>query len=181
MKAQDILLLLRLNQLWQQPKPAEMSIRALSDSLGVSKTEVSRAMERCRKNGLIYPERGTGLPKVQTSGLKEFLLHGFRYVFPAEKGALQRGLPTSFAAPGLKQLLQSAGTHIQVWPDAQSADYGESVQPIYPSVPTIARQNSQLYRELALLDSIRLGNARESGIARQALTQALDGVSPDNP
>ena len=39
--------------------------------------------------------------RLNRSALLEFLLHGIRYAFPAEKGSLTRGVPTGYAAPPL--------------------------------------------------------------------------------
>jgi len=37
--------------------------------------------------------------------LNEFLIHGIKYVFVAERGELTRGKPTRYAAPPMKDLL----------------------------------------------------------------------------
>jgi len=52
---------------------------------------------------------------------------------------------------------------------------GFALEPIYKSVPQAVKQDSRLYAVLALLDSIRIGGARERGFASDLLTKMLEG------
>lgn len=201
MKGQDLLLLLKLVSLshrqaspwaaadWAETAPLSAmesvteppggqdpySVRALEESTGISKSEVSGGLRRCQENGLLKAGRETGRPKVNTRGLYEFLAHGVRYVFPAKPGALVRGLPTAHAAPVLADRLLSAGEHIYVWEDAEGTQLGQCIEPLFRSVPMAARRDPELYALLALVDAIRLGQPREAGLARDLLEQHLRG------
>ena len=59
-----------------------------------------------------------------------------RYVFPAEPGPVYRGMPTAHSAPPLNALIRSTETY--VWPSAEGTARGESIVPLYPSVPDAA-------------------------------------------
>jgi DNA-binding transcriptional ArsR family regulator len=75
------------------------SVRALSASLALSKSEVSNSLNRCREIGLIHTNRLSGQPLVRREALLDFVKYGIRYVFPAKPGAVVRGIPTAFGAP----------------------------------------------------------------------------------
>ena len=82
-------------------------------------------------------------------------------------------MPTTFAAPILKGKLISAGDLIQVWPDAMGKHRGVAIKPLYKSVVYAAKRDSKLYDLLALIDSVRLGNAREANFALALLKEKL--------
>jgi hypothetical protein len=96
-----------------------------------------------------------------------------KFVFPAKPGAMTRGVPTAFAAPMLKSLLVSGGQYIYVWPFAHGSDMGQSVPPLFRSVPEAVQKDDGLYEYLSLVDAIRLGNQREAGLAGKRLSERL--------
>src|SRR5690606_15745850 len=102
------------------PSVAEdmFSVRALEESTGISKSEVSGSLRRCMDVGLAKPERGSGRPRANTRALLGFIMTGIKCVSPARPGPLVRGIPTAHAAPVLAGRLLSAGEHIHVWEDA---------------------------------------------------------------
>ena len=72
MKGQDILLLLKLVSLENQQPNADqaaehVSMRALEQSTGISKSEVSNALNRCITAGLAKLGRNGALPQVNTA------------------------------------------------------------------------------------------------------------------
>lgn len=177
MKSQDIVLMLKLASMARQGDlPADAySMRALEEATGISKSEVSSAMKRCFEVGLAKPERKTGMPRVNGKALYEFIAYGLKYVFPARPGAVVRGLATAHAAPVLAGKLLSGGEQVYVWPDAEGKLSGQSVEPLFKTVPKAIRIDEALYAMLALVDSIRLGNEREASFAKQMLkTYLLD-------
>ena len=155
MKSQDILLLLKIvclnNESWNQKPVAE--------SLGLSQSEVSESVARCKYAGLIDPKG----KKVMKLALLEFLQFGLRYVFPQKPGAVVRGIPTSHSAAPLKDKIES--TEHYVWPYAKGTVRGHSIIPLYPSVPEAALKDAKLYELLALVDALRVGRAREKELA----------------
>ena len=71
----------------------------------------------------------TIFPKIQSTSLYEFLLHGIRYVFPAKIGGLTRGIPTSYAAPILRNEIVSGNDPIPVWPHSEGNEKGLALEP----------------------------------------------------
>jgi len=177
MKSQDILILLKLVSLHQNPgvQPADFSVRSLAASTGISKTEISASLNRSFDVGLARHDRKNQLPVANSKILLDFIISGIRYVFPANPGAVVRGMPTSFEAPGLEGLLSSVGEYHYVWPDSESSDSGQGIAALYKTAPLAGKKDAKLYQSMALVDAIRLGNAREVAIAKDALKKRLGG------
>jgi hypothetical protein len=164
LKPQDAVVLLKLAVAeggWTYP--------SLAESLGMSSSEVHGAVARAKQAGL-YNER---LRSPNRKALLEFLVHGIRYVFPAERGAMTRGVPTAHAALPLSAKLMADGEPPPVWPDAEGTVRGEGLRPLYRSVPEAARRDPALYELLALVDAIRSGRARERNLAIEELEVRL--------
>lgn len=155
--------------------PAEhYTARALAGAVGISKTEVSAPLRRSLDAGLARRDRHSGLPRVNRSALLEIGEHCLRWVFPVRPGPLARGVPTGFAAPVLADQVFSAGKKPYVWTDAHGKATGQSISPLYKSVPMAVRRDSDLYAMLALPDALRLGQPRERAIARERLAAMLE-------
>jgi len=166
MKPQDILLLLRIirlgNASWKQLPMAE--------SLGMSQSEVSEAVARC-KYALLLDHTGK---QVMRQALMNFLQHGLSYVFPQRPGAIVRGVPTAHSAAPLNDIIVSDEAY--VWPYAKGTMRGQSIQPLYSSVPSAAIKDPELHELLALVDALRVGRAREKALAVDKLKKRiLDG------
>lgn len=164
MKPQDVLLLLKIvsnnTPSWNQ-KP-------MAEALGLSQSEVSEAVGRCKFAGLLAPNGKV----VMKMALMEFLQFGLRYVFPVKPGAVVRGVPTSHSAKPLSDEIQS--TEAYVWPYGKGTVRGHSILPLYPSVPEAALKDEKLHELLALVDALRVGRAREKELAITALKKRLD-------
>lgn len=188
MKPQDIVLLLKLVSLQQAgglipgspavreapPLAADAwSVRSLGDAIGISKSEVSAALKRCVFAGLVAFDRETGRARANADGLYELLAYGVRYVFPVKRGFSVRGIPTAHSAPVWAGRLLSGGNQVFVWADAEGDAVGERIEPLFRSVPAAVRRDRYLYDMLALVDSIRLGRAREVELARKLLKEYL--------
>lgn len=186
MKSQDIIILLKLISLRQQGSGLHRdadnmggfvddpySARSLASALGISKSEINNSLNRSIYSGLVIKDREQSQPVVNIKALFEFIVFGLKYVFPVKPGPLSRGMATSFAAPVLNKKLMSAGESVLVWPEADGRDHGQAVEPLFKSVPFAAQQDDVLYASLALVDAIRLGNARERTIAREELKTRL--------
>ena len=185
MKSQDIVILLKLVCLqhrnhgdvkYNEYAIDSYSSRGLEAALGISKTEVNASINRSISVGMAIADRNTGHPKVNRKALFEFIIYGLKYVFPAKLAEIARGIPTAFAAPGLKGELMSSGDYIHVWPDPNGKEKGQSISPLFKSVPMAVSKDPCLYEYLALVDSIRLGNPREVKIAINLLQERMDGV-----
>ena len=67
----------------------------------------------------------------------------------------------------------SGGDLIHVWPDAYGNRKGQSVTPLFKTVPGAVKKDHSLYEYLALIDAIRLGNAREANLANKILREKV--------
>lgn len=184
MKSQDIVVLLKLVSLQdhEQAKDPDVphregedpySVRGLEASLGISKTEIAASIKRSLASGMASKSRNTNRPNPNRRNLRNFILNGLKFVFPAKPGSMQRGLPTAFAAPVLKDSLHSAGNLIHVWPYARGREMGQSIEPLFKTVPEAAEKDERLYAYLALVDAIRFGNQREANLAGDLLKEML--------
>ena len=164
-RPQDILILLKLC-LWPEREWRHMD---LAVELGLSQTEVSFALERCRASGFLDEAK----KRVNRSALLEFLVHGLKYVYPARPGALCRGVPTAHSAPPLSKRIVSDEHDQYVWPYGEGKRGGQAMEPLYASVPFAAERDSHLHELLALVDAIRAGRARERAIASEELEKKV--------
>ena len=165
-KGQDILVLLKL--IAQSGKKA--SYMQLAASLGMSPSEVHAAVGRLALAGFLNTEER--IPNRQA--VREFLVHGLRYVFPMErKGGLCRGIPTGQGAPMVKSSFDTKGEPQPVWPDAAGKVRGLGVLPIYSAAPKASMHDPDLYKLLVYCDLLRGGQARERAWAEQQLDKAL--------
>jgi len=116
MKSQDILVVLKIlskaiaNKAWIQ--------QDLAKELGLSVGEINASLKRNQKSGFLNSE---SLPIKYA--IKEFLLHGFKYCFPAEIGQPTRGVKTAHAADFIANKLISNEAP-PVWPDPDGMDKG---------------------------------------------------------
>jgi len=142
----------------------------LAVDLYMSPSEVHASMQRARAARLIHgPELGD---RVNVKGLEEFLVHGIKYAFPAEKGGMTRGMPTASAAEPLS-LKMTQEDPVPVWPFEQGSRRGYAFSPLYRRAPQAALKDHDLYELLALVDALRDGGARERDLAKRALSVRL--------
>lgn len=161
LKPQDILVLLKL-----AVHPGEAwSYGSLASSLKLSSAEAHAAIKRATLAGLINIRHRRPI----RASLEELLVHGVKYVFPAQRGPITRGIPTAHAAPPLVAEFIATDELPPVWPDPEGTIRGETLEPIYRSVPQAARLDNKLYEALALLDAIRIGRVRERKRAEDLL------------
>src|SRR5262249_20807357 len=119
----------------------------LAMALGMSQSEVTMSLERSRRAGLIDETKR----QVFKKALLEFIEHGLRYVSPAARGALVRGVPTAFSAPPLSDKIVTSELDTYVWPSPDGSKRGQAIEPLYPSVPKAAMRNPPLHELLALV------------------------------
>lgn len=166
MKQQDLLVALKILASGWPGTYAKLGLQ-----LGLSPSEAHAAVTRARKEGLLHPLENSPI-KI---ALAEFLVHGVRYVFPAELGSLTRGMPTSYAAPPLSnEFSYSNDELVPVWPDPNGDVRGSALKPLYHSAPKAAREDAKLYEWLALIDALRAGRARERELAAKIIGSRLD-------
>jgi len=165
MRPQDIVVLLKIvsihNQQWRNID--------IANALQVSPSEVSEALNRCRIAGLIDSKKRS----VHINSFKEFLIYGLKYVFPVEPGAVVKGIPTAHSASPINEHIASGGD-VYVWPYAKGNQRGQSIEPLYKTLPAIIQEDKMFYELLAIVDTIRVGRARELKIAIEELEKRLE-------
>lgn len=164
-KPQDIAILLKLASLGDK-KWRHVDLVA---ALGLSQTEISFALNRCRTAGLLDSTK----KKVMKAALLEFLVHGLKYVFPARPGPISRGLPTAHSAAPLAGKIVAQAEDMYVWPYENGRARGQAIEPLYEKAPQAAEKDKTLYELLALVDAIRVGRAREQAFAIKELEARL--------
>jgi hypothetical protein len=170
LKPLDIVVLLKLSLGSGRPSFAE-----LARDLRLYPSEVYTSLKRGRASHLV---KGTNREEtVNRTALLEFLLHGIRYAFPAETGALTRGVPTSYAAAPLNKSIAGSSDPPPVWPFAGGSVRGYSFAPLHKNVPAAALEDNRLYELLALVDALRDGRARERALAARELTKRIETPS----
>ena len=162
MRPQDIMILLKK----LTPEGRNMNGKELSDSLGISAAEISMAMERNRVAQLVDADK----KRVNVLALKEFLVYGIKYCFPAPLGRIVRGMPTASSASPINQAIASNG-NILVWKDSSGTVRGQSITPLFPTAVEASKKDPDLYALLSIVDALRIGNARERQVAVDCLNQ----------
>lgn len=170
MKEQDLVILLKK----LTSKGRGLSVRKLSEELGMSASSVSDSLERCKQAQLIDRNK----KRVNILALQEFLIHGVAYTFPAQAGRVGRGFPTYVSASPLKEQI-TAGADAYVWHDLHGTARGQQITPLYPSVPKAAQEDNELYELLVIVDALRMGRAREKEIAVNELNKRFEHYAED--
>ena len=157
LKQQDIFIMLKL----VGRDGSEWSYTALSYELSMSASEVHAGVKRAVAARLLDMHRKIPIK----TNLLEFLIDGVKYAYPPDRGGLTRGMPTSYAAQPLRELIMQPDEPPPVWPDPHGQVRGYEFSPLYSAVPHACKADSKLYELLALVDAIRDGRARERQIA----------------
>lgn len=170
LKPQDVMVVLKLCTYMASRPP----ISVIANDLSMSPSEVHAAFKRLHLARLLHVPELEDKPNI--SALEEFLLHGLKYVFPAEHGQVTRGVPTSFAAPPLKKEIAVGDDLPPVWPWPEGDTRGVGLKPLYKTAPGAALRDPSLYELLALVDAIRNGRARERKSAERHLVHKLRSI-----
>lgn len=170
LKPQDIVVVLKLVALKGRP----WSYVQLANELCMSASEINAGVKRALKARLLVQLGEGKQPQPNRKALEEFLIHGVKYAFPPEHGAVVRGMKTSYAISPIADQLMIDGELPPVWPHAEGKERGVSLSPLYRSVPMAAEKDAVLYELLGIVDAIRAGRVRERQIAENLLTQRLN-------
>jgi len=167
LKPQDLFVLLALIS----RSGVAASYPELAEQTGLAVSAVHAALKRAAVARLVlFEERRPGVLKPQ---LREFMLYGAKYAFPAVWGSLVRGVPTAYAAAPLDQSIVPSTDPVPVWPHPKGLVRGLSLAPLYPSVPEAALKDKKLYALLSLFDALRSGQTRERNAAVKLLEELL--------
>lgn len=163
LKPQDIVVLLKISGL----NPG-WTIQGVADDLDFGLSAVHRSLSRLHSTGLLDRDR-----RVNAAQAQEFLEHGLRYVMPPKFSGEARGIPTAGAAQPLRDRLAPSNAPPPVWAHPLGQDRGIALEPIHPGVPEAALRDPLLGERLALVDAMRIGDARLRGLAAEELRNRL--------
>jgi hypothetical protein len=165
LKPQDLFVLLAL----LSRSDGRFTYLELAEQTGLALSAVHASLKRAAAARLVlFQERR---PLVLKPQLREFLLYGAKYAFPPAWGTLTRGMPTSYAASPLNNIIAPSSDPAPVWAHAKGSVRGLSLAPLYPSVPDAVLRDERLYAILSLFDAIRAGQAREREAAQKLLEE----------
>lgn len=168
LKPQDVVVMLKL----ACAKDYSYTYAEIAEQLKLSASQVHASVGRARLARLV-----TGLqeekPVPIKAALREFIIFGAKYAFPAILGNTTRGMETAHAAPPLNSIISQSNELPPVWPDPRGTARGLAFYPLYPNAIIAARQDKHLYELLALFDALRGGAARERELAVEILQERL--------
>jgi hypothetical protein len=144
-------------------------IAQVAGALALSPSQVHASLKRLERSRLVDAQ--TGRPLLRA--VEEFLIHGVKYAFPAQRGEATRGMPTAHAAPPLSDTIADNGDLPPVWPDSEGDVRGVTFEPLHKAAPKGSRRDPVLYELLALVDALRDGRARERQLAEKELSARL--------
>ncbi|MBL8264906.1 winged helix-turn-helix domain-containing protein [Steroidobacter sp.] len=163
LKPQDLYILLALLTNAEQ----QLTYAKLAKRTGMAASAVHASLKRAVLAGLAAIRDGNA--SVLKPQLREFVLGGAKYAFPAVLGRISRGVPTAYAAEPLKSVIAPSSDPVPVWSHKTGKTRGVSLAPLYPTVPEAASRDASLYAVLALFDAYRSGQARERAAAQKLL------------
>lgn len=170
LKPQDVYVLLKIVAAeCSRPPYARLAV-----DLGMSASEVHASIKRSQTARLVCGIESNN--SVNLAALEEFLVHGLKYAFPAERGQFTRGLPTSYAAEPLRRKIAQGSDPIPVWPYQYGQRRGITLLPLHRSAPDAALRDHAFYEYLALADALRDGRARERKLAESEITRRLQAM-----
>ena len=148
------------------PKPTTQA--QLASRLGISQASVHRAFKQLRRSGLLHIERPDG------SAMRRLLQYAIRNVYPPALGPMTRGVSTAYVRRTPWE--QAPDRRGWVWPDEDGDAYGPSVAPLHPCVPRAARAWPEFHDLMALIDTLRVGRARERKQALDLVDEILEAA-----
>jgi hypothetical protein len=170
LKPQDVVLALKLvvagSRPWRQVD--------LARALHLSASEVNHGLRRLSASRLYDADER----RVMRANLRELLVHGVRYVFPAQLGEAGTGMPTAHSAKPLADHVRAGADDGVVWRvrGAHVASHGHVIEPLYRTAPQAAAADPSLHELLALVDALRVGRARERKLAAEELGRRLEAA-----
>jgi hypothetical protein len=174
LKPHDIIVALKLIRTDLDAEPPTYA--RLATWVGLSASETHAAVERGLRAGLLRkdPLSERTMPLANLTALREFLAHGLKYVWPAERGAITRGVPTATSQSTISSVLNvPMPTMPLVWPKPDGTVRGESIEPLYPKVVGLCASDPELHEWLSLIDIIRLKAGREASLAATEIERRL--------
>jgi len=148
------------------------TVRSLAAELRLPSASVQRSLDRLAVVGVFDARRR----RVNVGACEDLFVYALRFIAPAAVGGETRGLPTAWAAPPLVGHLARTDDLPPVWPDPHGEVRGLEVQPLHPRVVSLASADSEMYELLALIDGLRVGDARVRQLAVRMLHDWILGA-----
>jgi hypothetical protein len=165
LKPQDVGVLLKIVSLGDK----DWTQQAIAKELGMPLSSINQSLQRATLCSLYNPRRKA----VLAEALFEFLSHGIRFVFPAPRGKILRGIPTAAgAAPLNKEMDAEALRWPPVWASKIGTQQGYALAPLIPVIDEVPNY-LEFYELLALTDALREGRVRETQIATKELSAKI--------
>jgi hypothetical protein len=142
------------------------SVRQLGEELGMSKSAVAYSLGRLQAVHLV--NQGGGRRRVNRLALRDLIENGVRWIAPARVGDFELGLATAHSADVLARNFVSDADPV-VMPLAHGPLRGRAVNPLHPLAPKAAARDERLHRLLAVVDTFRIGRARDRQVAAKEL------------
>jgi hypothetical protein len=163
LKPQDVYVTLKI----VAGPPERAPYTQLAGELIMSTSEVHASVKRAELAHLLHGPKLHNRPNL--AAIEEFLIHGLKYVFPAERGEFTRGVPTSYAAEPLRRVITQSTEPAPVWPYEEGKQRGIAFEPLYKTAPIAALRDRAFYEYLVLADALRDGRVRERKYAEEEL------------
>ena len=174
LKPQDIVVSIKLLQSRDGgPVPTYAS---LALALRLSSSEVHAAVRRCLEVGLLRKPSGSTrtMPVPVAAAMEEFLVHGVKFIWPAKRGPMTRGMATGSSLESVSRLLDVSEPAVPlVWAHPEGTLRGEAVAPLYPRAVEACKDDPVLHEWLALIDILRLKTGREAAHAGAVIHHRL--------
>ncbi len=167
LKPQDLAIAFKLVALKGQWLP----YAALGDAMRMSRFEAHAAVQRLMAARLMAEIDGP--PRPVLAALRQFVIFGAPYVYPAVRGEMTIGFPTAHGVFPLKDKIVASTELPPVWPHPDGIARGPGLLPLYENLPLAAVEDDEFYELLALFDALRAGQARERELARKLLEERL--------
>ena len=152
-------------------REARYSYAALAKLMMLSPFEVHASVQRLIAARLLVDAGDAFRPVMQA--IREFVLYGAAYCYPAVRGEVTIGFATAYGVPPLNDKVLFSQEMPPVWPHPQGNQRGTALMPLYEKLPLAAVAFPPLYELLALFDALRMGQARERELAIQLLNERL--------
>jgi DNA-binding Lrp family transcriptional regulator len=162
----DLLVLLKL----AASADTSASVRDLAGELGISKSAVALSLKRLEDLELIKGEAPNR--RINKLAARDLLEHAARWIAPAKAGDWELGLPTAHSEAHLAARFHGDAEPV-VLPLPHGPLRGRAVPPLHPQAPAAAARDPRLHRLLAIVDSLRIGRAREREVAAAELRLCL--------
>jgi DNA-binding transcriptional MocR family regulator len=133
----------------------DWTLRSVAERLGVKHSKVQRALDRLERAGL-YDARRRRPVRAAT---EEFLFHALRYLHPLTEGPIVRGVPTAWGAEPLRSEI-STNEAPPVWPHPAGTVRGPAIEPLDECLPSLIERWPEVAARAALVDALRIGDAR---------------------